>query len=525
MRSPNSLVAELSERFEKAESDFHRAYWDSQVEAAPQNEQRRAEAELEVRRLKGDPAAFAAIGVALEEEEVHDPLVKRQLEILRLSLTANQMDEADRSEIVELATKVEGEFAAFRAAVGEKQLSDNEIDAILKDSDDDRQRSAVWRASKQIGGRVSGQIRELARVRNKVARDVGFSDYYRMSLELQELPEEWLFQTLEELERVTQEPFDAYKDQLDTKLRARFGVTDLRPWHYADPFFQQLPPDGRVSIDHLFEDSTARELARRTFQGWGIDITKVLGSSDLYPRERKSQHAFCIDIDRSGDDVRILANVVPGERWVETMLHESGHAAYDISIDRNLPWPLRRAAHIFVTEAIAIMCGSLVHSPEWIARVAGVESKEVDALSPGLLAAQSAQRVLFARWGLVMCYFERGLYSDPESDLDVRWWELVERFQGLVPPEDPPEDAWAAKIHLAAAPVYYQNYLLGDLLAAQLRAAIEEHCGGLVDSKDAGELLVERIFRHGQLVRWNGLIEAATGEALSTRAFAASLNA
>jgi riboflavin biosynthesis protein RibD len=46
---------------------------------------------------------------------------------------------------------------------------------------------------------------------------------------------------------------------------------------------------------------------------------------------------------------------VPGERWINIMLHESGHAAYDVAIDRALPYLLHRAAHTFVTEAIAIL--------------------------------------------------------------------------------------------------------------------------------------------------------------------------
>ena len=39
---------------------------------------------------------------------------------------------------------------------------------------------------------------------------------------------------------------------------------------------------------------------------------------------------------------------------------------------------------------------------------------------------------------------------------------------------------WASKIHLAVAPVYYQSYLLGELLASQLDRAVRDHAGGFV---------------------------------------------
>ena len=65
----------------------------------------------------------------------------------------------------------------------------------------------------------------------------------------------------------------------------------------------------------------------------------MLDRSDLFPRDGKCQHAFCIDIDRAGD-VRVLANVVPGQQWMDTMLHELGHATFDAGLDPSLPWLL-----------------------------------------------------------------------------------------------------------------------------------------------------------------------------------------
>ncbi len=520
--SPHRLLQDLAARLESAEAEFHRALWESQIQATPENEERRAEFELEVRRIKGDPVAYGAVEAALREE-IHDPVLRRQLEILRLSLTANQMDDEQRAELVQLATMVEGRFAAHRAKVDGSMLSANEVEEVLRTSDDQRLRQKVWAASKQVGGLIAEGVRELVRVRNTAAHAHGYPDYYRMSLELQEITEEWLFELLDDLDELTRPVFESWKADLDRRLSERFQTRELFPWHYADPFFQSLPPDGRVSLDgHLGHDE-APELARRTFAAWGIDLSKVIDASDLYPRDLKSQHAFCLDVDRSGTDVRILANVVAGENWVEVMLHESGHAAYDISIDPSLPWVLRRAAHTFVTEAIALLCGGLVRDPSWLTTIVGVDEEAVARLATPSRRAAAAQKLVFARWGLVMAHFERELYADPEADLEARWWELVEQFQLVAPPPDPPADSWASKVHLAVAPAYYHNYLLGDLLGAQLRAAIEHECGAFVANAAAGEFLIERVFRHGQLMRWDSLIESATGRALSASDFAAAL--
>ena len=69
------------------------------------------------------------------------------------------------------------------------------------------------------------------------------------------------------------------------------------------------------------------QVCREFYAGIGLPIDEVLRRSDLYERPGKSPHAFCTDIDRAGD-VRVLANIVPNEYWMSTMLHELGHAVY-----------------------------------------------------------------------------------------------------------------------------------------------------------------------------------------------------
>ena len=125
-----------------------------------------------------------------------------------------------------------------------------------------------------------------------------------------------------------------------------------------------------------------------------------------------------------------------------------------------------------------------------------------------------------ARWVLVMTHFERELYADPEADLDALWWEIVQRFQLVTPPPDRSAPDWAAKIHLAVAPVYYHNYLLGSVLSCQFETEIVAACGGLIGVREVGRWLTDRVFRGGQLMRWDALVEGATGRPLTADDFA-----
>jgi peptidyl-dipeptidase A len=157
----------------------------------------------------------------------------------------------------------------------------------------------------------------------------------------------------------------------------------------------------------------------------------------------------------------------------------------------------------------------LARDPEWLQRVAGVDSNVVDELAPQLALARRASLLTFARWVLVVTHFERRLYADPDADLGTLWWDLVEHYQQLRRPENTSGMEWASKIHLAVVPVYYQNYLYGELVASQLDAAVRTRAGGFVDCEAAGRMLADEFFAPGASARWDELVERATGEPLS----------
>jgi peptidyl-dipeptidase A len=117
------------------------------------------------------------------------------------------------------------------------------------------------------------------------------------------------------------------------------------------------------------------------------------------------------------------------------------------------------------------------------------------------------------------------MYADPGRDLVGAWWDLVESLQGLRRPEGRTAPDWASKIHLAVAPVYYQSYLLGELLASQLDQAVREGAGGFVGRPAAGAFLAERVFAPGATQPWRELVASATGSPLGPAAFLAGLAA
>jgi peptidyl-dipeptidase A len=518
MTKAAALLRSAEAALEPLEKERSLAWWESQTDATDANERRRRAAELAWSDALSDGALFRAVGDALGGAS--EPFVERSLLLLRDLMLPHQVPAGLRARIVELESAVDTRFSRHRGVVRETEVDDNEIKRILRESDDPAERREAWEASKTVGAAVAEDVRELARLRNEAARSLGHRDWFALALSTDELDEERLRATLAEADRATAEPFARWKARLDERLARRFrcAPSDLRPWHYADPFFQEPPAEGTVDLDPLLEGSDVVALAGRTFDGIGLETAAVLARSDLYPRPGKCQHAFCIDLDRAGD-VRVLTNVVPNHDWATTVLHELGHAVYDLGFADDLPW-LLRSTHLVATEGSALLFGALSVDPEWLERVLETPSGERERLAGPLRAARAAELLVFTRWVLVMNAFERFLYASPDGDLDAMWWELVSRYQLVTPPEGRAAPDWAAKIHIAAAPVYYHTYLYGAIVALQLKRALVESAGGIVDRPAAGSAVRDRLFAPGQSIRWDRLVERASGSSLSVESLA-----
>ncbi|MGH9362485.1 MAG: M2 family metallopeptidase, partial [Thermoanaerobaculia bacterium] len=442
--------------------------------------ERAAALELEVRRIYSDSGSYDEVGRLRASDSLTDPLLRRQLDRLHLAYLENQVPPEITESIVHAATEAESLFNTHRGRIGEREATENEIREVLRGEARSDVRREAWEASKQVGSAVAPLVRQAARARNQAARRLGFADYYALSLALQEQDATELGVLFDELAELTEQAFRAAKAGMDRILSQRYGTPagELMPWHYSDPFFQEAPPVLDFDLDAVYRGRDVVALAGEFFRRVGLPADDVLARSDLYEKPGKDQHAFCLDIDRRGD-VRVLANVRPSERWMETMLHELGHAVYDTNLDPALPYLLREAAHTFTTEAVAMFFGRRAKSAEFARLLLGLPDARAEAYGKAGRRMLLWERVVFCRWTQVMMRFERALYADPEQDLQRLWWDLVERYQGLRRTPGEGRCDWAAKIHLTTNPVYYHNYMLGEMMASQLQRMLAREAAGV----------------------------------------------
>jgi peptidyl-dipeptidase A len=496
---------------------LNQAVWLLETTGSPDAADLKAELETELRMLYNDKKTYEQLLEWDKDKSIKNPLLKRQLNILIRSFKSNIIAPKLLREIAEKESALSQTYTNFRPKVDGKYLTDNDIRDILKHENDPKKRQKAWEASKEIGDQLAPQILELVALRNKAAKSLGYSDFFQMQLDLQEVDGKWLLKFFDELATQSDQAYQEVLKTIEKEQTKRFKVKSdaLGPWAWSEPFCQEDPLGGK-ELDSLVKEIDLAVAGTKFFQKMGIDVKGILEKSDNYEREGKNQHAFCINIDRD-KDVRTLNNIKPTIKWLETILHELGHAVYELGFDPKLPWLLRDPPHMIPTEAMALVSGRQAYRAKILPSLIGKKSPLMDQADESLKRRQ----LIFSRWVFVMTAFESELYRKPKQDLNALWWKLVEKFQQVRPPSGREhKNDWASKYHLGLAPVYYFSYLIGELFASSIEESLQKQNGSIeIATEKGGQFLQQKLFAPGNSLSWNKLIESVTGKPITSEAW------
>lgn len=525
------LLAKIENEIQPLAKESNLAMWDGSISGNEADFTRSSQAQEKLIAYLSNKEIFNQLKSYKESGKIKDPILARQLDVIYDSFLSNQADIDILNTIVQKSTNLEKMYGEYRATLKGKAINDNEVENILRTSTNNNELEEVWKSHKGIGRVVEKEMLEVVKLRNTVAQSLGFDNYHTMSLKLSGQDPQQITALLDELDSLTKGAFTELKNEMDEAFSKRYNVKkeDLMPWHYQGRYFQEAPNLYPVDLDKFYEGKDLEKLTSDFYASIGLDITKMLANSSLYPQPGKNQHAFCIDIDGEGD-VRVLCNLASNEQWMGTMLHEYGHAIYSQIHDQNpaLPYSLRNAAHIFTTEAVAMIFGRLSRNAAWMQKSLGLTDDQKAAIEDDCFKSLRLQQVVFSRWVQVVYRFEKEMYANPDQDLNQLWWDLVEKYQQLKKPEGRNEPDYATKIHIALYPCYYHNYQLGELFASQMHNYIitnitksndmKNEC--YIGNEEIGKWMSKKIFTPGMMYEWSHFIEQATGEKLTAKHYA-----
>ncbi|MCR4782890.1 MAG: M2 family metallopeptidase [bacterium] len=514
------------------EKDAKEAWWISATVGSDESYARREQADKAMARLHQDKSVFQTLKKLRESGAITDPVEARQLDLMYFAYLPYQADSSITAEIISKEAEVDKIFNTHRSQVNGKSLTENDVRKVIAESSNGDEAKQAWLGYMEVGRKVAPPLKELIKLRNKMARQLGYRDYFAMQLDIQEFQEGELFQIFDELDKLTIKPFTELKNEIDTYQRKRFDLKDnepIRPWHLGDLFFQEAPElkEPGINLDDIYKGKDPVKLASEYYESLNMNPQAIIDRSDLYERPGKSPHAFEECMDRQ-QDIRVLCNVKPNGAWMDTMLHELGHGVYDQGIDPNLPFLLRTPAHILTTEGFAMLMGEMTRTTDFLNKVAGVKGEKLNKYGKASWRLLRSERLIFSRWTQTVLHFEKEMYANPDQDLNKLWWDLKKKYQLQAPPLDMSGQDYGAKMHIVGAPVYYHNYMLGDLFGTQVYEYVTTQVLGLDNPLEtsmygqlkAGQYIQNEIFRRGNRYSWQDLCKLATGEPLSPKAFA-----
>jgi hypothetical protein len=138
-------------------------YFESAVSGKEEDYNKTAEAEKAYNAVMADTENFKKLKEYKESGEIKDHELSRVLEMLYNEYLSKQLDKEMLDKMTEMGSMIEKKYSRFRAKVGNKELTDNEIEDILKTSTDSEELKAAWEGHKEIGPLVAEDVITLVK--------------------------------------------------------------------------------------------------------------------------------------------------------------------------------------------------------------------------------------------------------------------------------------------------------------------------------------------------------------------------
>ena len=448
-------------------------------------------------------------------------------------------------ERIAAETEQNDKLFGYNFMIDGKKVSTNAIDDILNKETNVAKREKAWESSKQVGLVLKDGLVNLQKLRNNTVKPLGYSDYFTYQVSDYGMTTEEMMkmnnQMIKDIWPLYRELHTWARYELAKKYNVK-DVPDYLPAHWLSNRWGQ-DWSGLVEVKGLNLDSVLKskskewmvQQAERFYVSLGFPSLpkSFYEKSDLYPapadaKYKKNNHASAwhMDLDQ---DVRSLMSIEPNSEWYETLHHELGHIYYYLSYSNpQVPMVLRSGANRAYHEGFGSMIGMAAMQKPFLA---GLNLIPADAKTDETqtLLKEALNYIVFVPWSAgVMTNFEHELYTNnlSKDKYNTMWWDLVKKYQGIVPPNPRGEEYCdaASKTHINNDAAQYYDYALSYLFIFQVHEHIakeilhqDPHATNYYGSKEVGTFL-KNIMSPGASKDWREVFKANMGEDLSAKA-------
>jgi peptidyl-dipeptidase A len=474
------------------------------------------------------------------------PIQKKQMEyILFLAGGAPASAGETVKQLIKEGAEQTKVLYGFDFKIDGKSVTKNDISNLLTSSPNLNERLKAWRSSKEVGKPLKDGLERLRDLRNKSVQALGFSDFFAYQVS------EYGMSTQEMLEMndsFIREIWPLYRE-LHTWARFQLArkykqpVPDFIPAHWLP---NQWAQDWQAIADTESQGIDLTDTLNKKTPEWivkkGEEFYISLGfdplpasfyeRSSLYPLPpdapyKKNNHASAwhVDLDQ---DVRSLMSVETNTQWWETSLHELGHIYYFKAYSTpEVPVLLRGGANRAYHEAIGSQIG-LASLQKPLLQSLKLIPDNLTTNDTLELLTDALQHIIVLPWASgTMTRFEEALYTKniPVTEFNKTWWDLVKRYQGVVPPSIRGEEFCdgCTKTHIIDDPAQYYDYAMAEILLFQFHDHIannilkqDVHATNYWGNKEVGNFL-RTLMAPGASVDWREHLSKNLGTAVSAK--------
>jgi peptidyl-dipeptidase A len=477
-----------------------------------------------------------------------DDVTRRKLYLLKQELVLPAASRPGASqELSDIRARLNSAYSTAKFIYNGKSLTLDDMEDILRTSRDPNETRALWEGWRSVSSpQMKDDYTKLVALANEGSRELGYADTGALWRSWYDMPPDAFAAKTDALWHQVEPLYKKLHCYVRGKLNAKYGnavqpATGLiradltgnmwgQDWGNINDIVQPAGGPGlgydltASLVSHGYDAVKMVHVADNWYQSIGFapePATFWERSQITRPRDRDVIcHASAWDVD-SKNDLRLKACITVTADDFYTVHHELGHNMYQRAYNTQ-PYLFQGGANDGFHEAIGDFAGLNALTPDYLKRLGLIDTiPGADADLPYLLKMALA-KIAILPFALIVDKWRWGVFSGaitPEHYNDA-WWDLVEKYQGLMPPGPRPANAFdpGAKFHVANN-TPYTRYFLAEIYEFQFYRAACRLAGwqgplnrcNIFGDKDVGAKF-NAMLKMGRVKPWPEELATFTGE-------------
>lgn len=475
-----------------------------------------------------------------------DADTRRQLNLMRNSFVMPPPADPKKSErLAQIGSELDGMYGKGKYcredgecwSLGQmtaKMATERDADLMLE----------IWKGWRQVSPPMKDIYTEQVALANEGAKELGFDNVGTLWAGQYDMPAGDFAQELDRLWGQVQPFYNALHCHVRAKLGDHYG-TDIVPQDKPIPahllgnmwaqtwgnIYDLVKPEQELQVadvtqalaDKGYDEIKMVKEAEGFFSSLGFEpLPETFWERSQFqkPRDRDVVcHASAWNVDDK-DDLRIKMCIQKTGEEFAVIHHELGHNYYQRAYNKQ-PLLYRGSANDGFHEAIGDTI-ALSITPKYLKQIGLIDTIPDASNDIGMLLKLALDKIAFLPFGLLVDQWRWKVFSGevtPEQ-YNQAWWDLREKYQGLMPPVERPADAFdpGAKYHVPGN-TPYSRYFLAHILQFQFHKALCDIAGdqgpvhrcSIYGNKEAGTAL-NNMLEMGLSKPWQEALKELTGK-------------